>query len=143
MTVIDANLLVYAYNADVPQQRAAACWLTDLFESGEPIGLPWVSIWAFLRICTNPRICNNPLPAKDALQIVGEWLAVPGVILLHPGPRHWELVQRLIVEHKATGPLVTDAVLAALALENGALLASTDQDFARFKGLRWTNPLSS
>jgi toxin-antitoxin system PIN domain toxin len=141
MTVLDANLLIYAYNADAPQQKAAALWITELFESGETIGLPWMTVWAFIRICTNPRIWEHPRPVKDVFAIVSQWLAETGVVLLEPGPRHWELLQPLVTKHKAAGPLLTDAVLAAIAIEHGALLASTDQDFGRFQGLRWINPL--
>lgn len=142
MTIVDANLLLYAYNADAPQHGAAARWLTTLFESQEVIGLPWIVIWAFIRICTNPRIWDRPLPPKEAFSIAGEWLAIPDVLLLQPGRQHWVILQRLVAQGSATGPLVTDAVLAALAIENGAVLASTDQDFGRFKELRWVNPLS-
>jgi toxin-antitoxin system PIN domain toxin len=142
MTILDVNLLLYAYNADAPQQSIVTRWLAELLESGETIALPWVTIWAFIRICTNPRIWTNPKPAKEVFAIISEWLGQPDVILLQPGPRHRELLERLVGEHSATGPLVTDAVLAALAIENGASLASTDQDFGRFRGLRWINPLS-
>ena len=143
MTIVDANLLLYAYNADAPQQSAAAQWLEDLLESGEGISLPWVTVWAFIRIATNSRIWSNPLSAQQAFAIIDKWVAQPGVVVLQPGPRHGEILKRLIVEYGVTGPLVTDAVLAALAIENGALLASTDQDFRRFPELRWTNPLSA
>lgn len=142
MTVIDANLLLYAYNADAPQHAAAAAWLTELLESKEAVALPWVTIWAFLRICTNPRIFDNPRSAKEAFEIISEWLAQPAVVLLQPGLRHWEILKALVLEQQAGGPLVTDAVLAALAIENGALLASTDHDFSRFPGLHWINPIS-
>jgi toxin-antitoxin system PIN domain toxin len=142
MTIIDANLLLYAYNADAPQQKAAARWLKELFESGETIALPWITIWAFIRIGTNPRIWENPRPAKEVLEIVKQWLEQPAVVLLEPGPRHWELLRSLVIQHKAAGPLLTDAALAALAIENGAVLASTDQDFSRFTRLRWINPLN-
>jgi toxin-antitoxin system PIN domain toxin len=141
MIVLDANLLLYAYNADAPQQPEAAKWLGDLAGTGEIIGLPWVTAWAFVRISTNPRIWSNPLPVKDAFAILGQWWDQPDVIPLQPGARHREILERLITEGHATGPLVTDAVLAVLAVENGATLASTDQNFARFRGLRWTNPL--
>lgn len=140
MTIIDANILLYAYNADAPQQPAAAQWLNNLLESGETIALPWVSLWAFVRICTNSRIWRNPLHAKQVFAIVGEWLALPAVVVLQPGPRHAELLERMVLAHSATGALVTDAVLAALALENGAILVSTDQDFRRFSEVRWINP---
>ena len=143
MTIIDANQLLYAYNADAPQQKASALWLQELLESGEIIGLPWVTMWAFIRISTNSRIWANPKSARDAFVITGEWLRQPGVVPLHPGPRHAEILEKLISDHGATGPLVTDAVLAALAMENGALLVSTDQDFRRFPTLRWLNPLGT
>ena len=124
MTILDANLLLYAYNADAPQQSVAARWLAELLESDEAIALPWVTVWAFIRIATNSRIWPNPLSAKQAFAIIEEWIAQPGVVVLQPGPRHTEILKRLIIEHSVTGPLVMDAVLAALALENGALLAS-------------------
>jgi toxin-antitoxin system PIN domain toxin len=143
MTVIDANLLLYAYNADAPQQPASAQWLEKLLDSAETVALPWVTIWAFIRICTNPRIWSNPRPAAEAFAIIRGWLEQPGVVTLQPGPRHLEILERLVREHGAIGPLAMDAVLAALAIESGALLASTDQDFRRFPGLRWSNPLSS
>src|SRR5580658_10303396 len=126
MTIIDANLLLYAYNADAPQQPMAAQWLGKLLANGEMVALPWVTIWAFIRISTNSRIWPNPRPARDAFAIVGEWLAQPGVVPLQPGPLHAEILEKLVSEHGATGPLVTDAVLAALAMEYGARLASSD-----------------
>lgn len=141
MTIIDANLLLYAYNAGAPQQAAAARWLTELYESGETVALPWVTLWAFVRIATNPQIWANPLPANEAFTVVREWLAQPGVVALQPGPRHAEILELLVTKHRAAGPLVADAVLAALAIENGALVASTDQDLRRFPGLRWIDPL--
>lgn len=142
MIIVDANLLLYAYNADAPQQTAAARYLTGLFDGGEAVALPWLTICAFVRIATNARLWANPLPPQRVFAIIDEWLAQPGVIVLHPGPRHAGILKRLMVEHRATGPLVMDAVLAALAIENGAWLASSDQDFRRFPELRWLNPLS-
>ena len=112
MTIIDANLLLYAYNADAPQQKASALWLQKLIKSGEIIGLPWVTMWAFIRISTNSRLWANPRSAKDAFTILGEWLRQPGVVPLYPGPLHAEILEKLIIDHGATGPLVMDAVLA-------------------------------
>lgn len=140
MTVLDANILLYAYNSDAPQQRAAAGWLTKLLESGESVGLPWVTIWAFLRVSTNARIWPRPLPAAEAFRVIGEWLAQPGVVVVQPGPRHAELLERLVIGRRAAGVLVSDAALAAMAMEYGAALASTDQDFRRFPELRWVDP---
>jgi uncharacterized protein len=141
LTVIDANLLLYAYNADAPQHAAAAKWLDNLLNSRESIGLPWLTLWAFLRIATNPRVWPNPMPAHAAFEIVRTWLAQAGVILLHPGPRHAEILEQLVTRDRAAASLVTDAALAAIALEYGATLASTDRDFSRFPDLRWLNPL--
>lgn len=143
MTIIDANLLLFAYNADSPQQKASAQWLQKLLRSGQVIGLPWVTIWAFIRISTNSRIWENPRSPKEAFAIVADWLRQPGVVPLNPGPLHAEILEKLVRAHGATGPLVTDAVLAAIAIEHGALLASTDQDFNRFPELRWVNPLGA
>ena len=142
MTVLDANLLLYAYNADAPQQHKAAAWLSNLLASGEIIGLPWVTIWAFIRISTNPRIWAEPRTAAEVFAIVSEWLAQPGVAPLQPGPLHGAILEKLVSAGGATGPLVTDAVLAALAVEYGAVLASTDRDFGRFPDLKWFNPLN-
>jgi uncharacterized protein len=141
VTILDANILLYAYNSDAPQQPDAAQWLAKLLAGTEIVALPWVTIRAFLRISTNSRIWSNPLHARQAFRIVGEWLSQPGVVILQPGPRHAELLEQLVLAHGVAGALVTDAVLAALAVENGATLASTDQDFRRFPGLRWINPL--
>lgn len=142
MTVLDANIFLYAYNKDEPQQRAAAEWLKELYASGETVALPWITVWAFIRISTNHRLWVNPMAKEQAFSIMEEWLGLPGVVGLEPGPRHFELLRRLAVENKATGAMLSDTALAALALENGAALASTDQDFARFSGLRWLNPLN-
>lgn len=141
MIILDANILVYAYNADAPQHAAAAAWVEELFGSDETIGLPWMTLWAFLRIVTNPRLWPNPRPVMEAFQIVREWLAHPGVFIIDPQERHIGLLERLVTEHRAAGPMLSDAALAALALEHGAVLVSTDQDFSRFRNLRWRNPL--
>lgn len=141
MTLLDANILLYAYNADAPEQQAVARWLEGLLASGETIGLPWVTLWAFLRIATNSRVWPNPLPPERAFAIVEEWLGQSGVVSIGPGARHPELLKQLVLGHRASGPLVTDAVLAALAVEHGASLASTDQDFRRFPAAKWVNPL--
>src|ERR1035438_5342683 len=111
MTIIDANLLLYAYNADAPQQKASAQWLQELLKSGGVIGLPWVTLWAFIRISTNSRIWANPKSAKEAFSIVGEWLRQPGVVPLHPGPLHVEILDKLVNDHGATGPLVRARLL--------------------------------
>jgi len=142
VTILDVNLLLYAYDANALQQPRAERWLTELLSSSEPIGLAWVTIWAFIRISTSSRILSRPLEPKKAFEIIAQWVAQPGVVVVQPGPRHAELLERLVLTYGAAGPLVTDAVLAALAIEHGAVLASTDQDFRRFPELRWVNPLA-
>ena len=141
MIVLDANILLYAYNSDAPNHERCERWLKEVFSSGEVIGLPTVTIWAFLRITTNARIWTRPKSAADAFGIVREWLDHPSAMPLHPGKRHFEILEELVVDHAVSGPLMTDAVLAAVAIENGAVLASTDQGFSRFAGLKWLNPL--
>jgi toxin-antitoxin system PIN domain toxin len=149
VTVLDANILLYAYNSDAAEHQAVSRWLAELVDSGESIGLPWVTLWAFIRIGTNPRIWQNPRSARESLNIAAEWLSQPGVAVVQPGvavvqpgPRHRELLEKLVLEFGVAGPLVTDAVLAAIAPEHGAVPASTDQDFRRFAGVRWVNPLN-
>lgn len=127
---------------DSPRQHAAASWLKELFAGNDTIGLPWTTLWAFIRLSTNPRVWPTPMPVAVAFRHVREWLAQPGVVIIHPGPRHAELLERVVNEGRATGALVSDAVLAALAIENGATLASTDRDFSRFTQLRWINPIA-
>lgn len=142
MTLLDANILIYAYNADAPQHRVIRTWLENLIKGTDSIGLSWQSLWAFLRIATNTRIWPTPKSTEQAFDFVRGWLAQPGVVVVDAGPRHGELLEQLVMKHRAIGPLVSDAVLAAMAIENGAVLASTDQDFSRFAGLRWINPLA-
>jgi toxin-antitoxin system PIN domain toxin len=141
LTLLDVNVLLYAYDKDAPNHLAAAQWIKHLFLGSETIGLPWITLWAFVRISTNPRVLNNPKTAHEAFQIVREWLALPGVVVVQPGPRHLELLERLVIDDRAAGPLTTDAALAAMAIEHGATLASTDREFSRFPNLRWVNPI--
>ncbi len=141
MTLVDINLLLYAYNADSPHHAVAAAWIQEIVAGPGVVGLPLPVVWGFLRVSTNRRIWANPKPMDEAFRIVKELLALPSVVLVQPGPRHIEILETLVTRCNATGPLVSDAVLAAMAIENGALLASTDRDFSRFENLRWVNPL--
>jgi toxin-antitoxin system PIN domain toxin len=139
--IVDANILLYAYNADAPEHAVSAAWLERVLAGGEAIGFPWLVIWAFLRISTNARLWPNPKPAAEAFRVVNELRGLRGAIFLQAGARHLEILEELVRKGKATGPLMTDAVLASLAIENGAALASTDRGFSRFAGLKWINPL--
>lgn len=142
MIVFDANLLLYAYNSSAPNHAQARLSVEEILSGTEAVGLPWQTIFAFLRIITNQQLRGKRLAMGEAVEIVEEWMALPGVHLLAPGDRHWMFLKRMLVEGKAGGPLTTDAELAALTMENGGVLYSTDRDFARFPGLKWVNPLA-
>jgi toxin-antitoxin system PIN domain toxin len=113
----DANVLLYAYDMDAPQHAAAAKWLAALAAGNEVIGIPWLTIWAFLRISTSSRIYARPKPVKEAFSIIHDWLAQPGVVTPEPGPRHVRILEDLMNSYAVSGGLVTDAVLAAIAME--------------------------
>jgi toxin-antitoxin system PIN domain toxin len=141
MILVDANLLLYAYDSTAPQHAKARGWLEDALAKPEPLLLPWQTIHAFLRIATNPRAWRIPLTIEEATAIVDEWLSLPNVVTPSPGERHWEILRELLAESQCPGPLVSDAVLAALAIEHGAELGTNDRDFSRFPNLRVVNPL--
>ncbi len=143
MILIDANLLIYAYDSTNPHHETARQWLEERLSAPEPVGFAWHPIVAFLRIMTNQQVFERPLTAAEARAVVDTWVERPNVVLLEPSPRHWEILDRLIEEGSVRGPLMTDAHLAALALGNGATLCTTDGDFARFPGLETLNPLRS
>ncbi len=141
MILIDANLLLYAYDPSSPHHQSARNWLEATFSEPEPVGLAWITVLAFIRIGTSPRPLENPFSINEATAIVTEWLERPMVTLVNPGERHWQILRDMMAKGQARGPLVTDAHLAALAIEHGATLATTDRDFARFPGLKFFNPL--
>lgn len=142
MILIDANILLYAYDPSSPHHQAARDWLESTFSKPEHIGLAWMTVLAFVRIGTSPRPLEHPLSIPEAVAIVSEWLDQPTVTLLNPGERHWEILRDLMTKGQAHGPLIMDAHLAALALDNGATLATSDRDFTRFPGLRILSPLN-
>ena len=141
MTLVDANLLLYAYIPSSKYHEAARAWLETSFSNPQPLGLSWVTLLAFVRISSNPRILERPLSIEEAIRVVSAWLARSNVTVLSPGERRWEVLQNLLVEGQAAGPLTTDAHLAALAIEHGDTLATADRDFARFPGVKLLNPL--
>lgn len=140
MILVDANLLLYAYDPSSLHHEAARDWLERTFSKPEHIGLTWMTILAFVRITTSPRPLEHPLSITEAAAIVSGWLERPLVTVLNPGERHWKILHDLLTKGQAHGPLVMDAHLAALAIENGATLASGDRDFTRFPGLKLLNP---
>ena len=141
MILIDANLLLYAYHPRAEQHAASRAWLETVLSGPELVRFAWLTLWAFLRISTSSRVFERPLSASEASGVVSSWLAAPATGVLDPGERHWEILKDLMGVGQTAGPLVMDAALAAIAVEHGATLYTTDRDFVRFPGLRWTNPL--
>lgn len=141
MIVLDANILLYAYDTESPQHRPARAYLEKIFSATDPVGIPVQSASAFLRIMTQQGLRHGRFSLQEAVEIVEEWLSLPQVRLLTPGERHWTVFRRMLLEGHASGRLVTDAQIAAITLEFGGELQTNDRDFARFPGLRWTNPL--
>ena len=141
MIVLDANLLIYAYDSGSALHTQARLWVERSFSDADAIGLPWQAISAFLRVMTNKRLPGSKFTTEQASQVVDEWLGLPNISPLSPGDQHLALLRRMLVDGQATGSLVSDAVIAALTIESGGELHTTDRDFARFPGLRWKNPL--
>lgn len=139
MILLDANLLIYARVRSFPQHSSARSWLDDQLSGTRPVGIPWPSSLAFLRVVTNPRIFERPEPIGAAWKQVQLWLSAEVVWIPQPTERHRAVLADLLPQ--VQGNLVPDAHLAALAIEHGLTLCSTDGDFARFTGARWVNPL--
>jgi uncharacterized protein len=137
----DLNLLIHAYNRDSPRHDAARRWWESVMNDTAPVGLAWAVVLGFVRITTHPAVMDHPLTVRAACEHARSWLGQPQVAILHPGDRHAEIVFRLLEAAGSAANLVTDAHLAALAIEHQAALCTTDADFARFEGLRWSNPL--
>jgi uncharacterized protein len=138
--VVDANVLLYAYDLSSPAHERCRHWLTEAFNGREQIGLPWQTLLAFVRIATNTRAFRVPLSGERACAIVSQWLAQPQVVVVSPGEHFWSIFVEQVKRAQVVGPLVTDAALAALAIESGATLCSTDRDFLRFEGLELIDP---
>jgi uncharacterized protein len=139
--VLDLNLLLYAYNTSAAEHGRAELWLSELLSGRETIGLAWITVLGFLRIATTPRILANPKNLAEASGIVSDWLKRRNVSMVSPTERHWSVLSRLLPAHRVRGSLITDAHLAALAIEHGATLCTNDRDFLRFPGLKVEFPL--
>ena len=142
MILVDANLLVYAHVSSFVEHERARAWLDARLQGTAQIGLPWPSLVAFLRIVTNPRVFEHPEPVARAWRQVTEWLGCESAWTPQPAERHPEIFGTLLEVPGVQASLVHDAHLAALAIEHGLVLCSTDGDFARFPGLRWENPIA-
>jgi toxin-antitoxin system PIN domain toxin len=142
MILVDANILIYAVNADAPLHRKAKLWLESILAGPDTMGLSWTVLLAFLRLTTRPGVFEKPLPSQTAFDIVDTWMTRPGVVTVEPTAQHLRVLRDLLTPLGTGGNLTSDAHLAALAIEHGAELCSSDSDFARFTRLRWRNPLA-
>ena len=140
--LIDANILLYAVDEDSPFHASAHDWIDETLNGSRRVGIPWLSLVAFVRIATHPRALLEPLTPAEAWQFVDEWLDAPAVWVPGPGRGHREILGRLIRDLDLRANLVSDAVLAALCIEHGLQMVSADSDFARFTEISWLNPVS-
>jgi toxin-antitoxin system PIN domain toxin len=142
MIIPDVNLLIYAYDQRSRLHERARGWWGSTLSGTEPVGLAWAACLGFLRLITNARVFENPMPVPRATGIVQSWLERPQVQVVQAGSTHAGILFGLLNELGTAANLTTDAHLAALAIEYQAILHTTDTDFARFSGLRWKNPLA-
>lgn len=142
MRLPDTNLLLYAADEDAELHDAALQWMEETLSGTETVAFAWVAVLGFIRIGTNPALYDIPMRVERALEVVDGWLAQPCVTIVHPTDRHAAVLRDLFTRVGTAGNLTTDAHLAALAVEHGATLYSSDNDFSRFPGLRWVNPLN-
>jgi toxin-antitoxin system PIN domain toxin len=142
MIIPDANLLLYAYDKESPFHKESARWWSKLLSGHEPVGLCSVVVFSFLRLTTHPKVFIHPMTVQEATERVRAWMDRPNVRMLHPNPAHFASVCALLEAAGTGGNLVSDAQIAALALEYGAEIHTADTDFNRFKGITWSNPLS-
>ncbi|HEU0103317.1 MAG TPA: type II toxin-antitoxin system VapC family toxin [Mycobacteriales bacterium] len=141
MKLVDLNLLIYAVDTSSPRHEQARPWLEAVLSGRETVALPWVVLLGFLRLSTRSAVFASPLTADEALDVVEGWLDQPVVTIVHAGSRHLAVLRELLLAFGTAGNVVTDAHLAALAIEHGAELCSADADFSRFPGVRWVDPL--
>ena len=140
MYVVDANVLLYPVNRAAPRHAGAREWLDAALANEEPVGFAWTVILAFLRLATNPAVFARPLRATDAIATVEAWLGQPAASVVDPTARHVGILRGLLADTGTAGNLVSDAHLAALAVEYDATLVSFDADFGRYRGVRWSQP---
>jgi toxin-antitoxin system PIN domain toxin len=141
MILVDANLLIYAVDRDASHHKAARKWVEGALSGSITVGLSWGVMLAFLRLTTRPGVLRRPMPPETALEFIDVWLSLPTVEVAVPGEAHWRIFRNLLKAAGTAGNLTSDAHLAALAIERGATVFSTDTDFGRFPGLLHVNPL--
>ncbi|MDA8027268.1 MAG: PIN domain-containing protein [Actinomycetota bacterium] len=140
--LVDANVLIYAVDERSRAHSAARNWLEEVLNGSRRVGLPWQSLLAFVRIVTHPRALPVPLTPAEAWSFVADWLDAPAAWVPQPGRGYSDILARLVIDLDLRGNLVSDAALAALAIEHGLAVVSADSDFARFPELTWLNPLN-
>ena len=143
MIVPDVNVLIYAMDANSPQHESAWAWWKSATGGAEHLGFSWGVLTGYVRISTNARIMPQPLTVEQAVAHERAWLSLPRARILNPGPEHLHIMERLLAPFGRGGDLVSDAHLAALAIENGGTVYSADDDFSRFERLAHVNPLTS
>ncbi len=143
MILVDANILIYAEDKFSPHHEDARQWWDTQLSGEAPVCLCWPILSSFIRIGTNRQIFMKPLTLKQAITRVQSWMDQPCVRLIDPTESHWQIFKTMLLEGQATANLVADAHLAALAIEHGCTLYSTDSDFSRFPRLRWKNPIKA
>jgi hypothetical protein len=140
MILVDANVLLNAYDSSAQFHRPCRRWFERALNGRSHVGLPTISVLAFMRLGTNRRILATPFESHEACSIVNSWFARSNVRQIDAGPRFWQLLEQLLQQARASGPLVTDAAIAAHALENGAAVCTLDRDFRRFDGIELVDP---
>lgn len=141
MTLVDLSLIISAVNSRAPKHRAARHWWEAKLNSDEPVGLSWLVILGFIRLSTHSKIFPDPMLLADAIGLVDSWIARPNVQIVSVTSQHWNILQTMLhaVGHGAA--LTMDAHLAGLAIEHDAEIATADEDFSHFPGVKWRNPL--
>ena len=141
MIVPDLNLLVYAHSTGAPLHEPARRWWEERVNRSERVGVPWIVAAGFVRLLTHPSVLSTPATPTNAVDLMAEWFRSPSVVPLNPGTQHLAIFRNMLATTGVAANLVTDAHIAALAIEHQAEVHSNDSDFARFPGLRWRNPL--
>jgi toxin-antitoxin system PIN domain toxin len=140
--LVDANLLLYAHDRSSPVHEPTRRWFLGILDGSELVGFSWIAVLAFLRISTSPKIFQDPFSIEDAIKAVDYWFSQPVATLVDTGEHHWPILRDLLLRTGVKGGLVTDAHLAALAIEHDATLLTRDGDFTQFPRLRVVNPLA-
>jgi toxin-antitoxin system PIN domain toxin len=140
--LVDANILLYSVDEDSPFHAPARDWMVASLNGAQQVGIPWMSLWAFIRIVTNPRALARPLTPGQAWEYVADWLDAPATWVPAPDRGHRQILRDLLEQHDVRAGLVTDAVMAAIAIEHGLTVVSADSDFARFPQVKWLNPVA-